>query len=47
VAHAVRDAATRQGNATPAAAEADPHLAEDTVPAYQPNAAMEGVTSVR
>jgi malate dehydrogenase (oxaloacetate-decarboxylating) len=46
VAHAVRQAATRQGNATPAAAEADPHLDDETVPAYQPNAAREGATSV-
>ena len=47
VAHAVRDAATRQGNATPAAAEANPHLADDTIPAYQPQGAVEGATSVR
>ena len=44
VAHAVRDAATRQGNATPAAAEPQPHL-DDTVPTYQPHGTMEGVTS--
>jgi len=44
VAHAVRDAATRQGNATPAAAEVD-HALEDTVPAYQPLGTTEGVTS--
>jgi malate dehydrogenase (oxaloacetate-decarboxylating) len=44
VAHAVRDAATRQGNATPAAVEVD-HALEDTVPAYQPHGTKEGVTS--
>ena len=36
VAHAVRDAATRQGNASPAVVEVD-HALEDTVPAYQPH----------
>jgi malate dehydrogenase (oxaloacetate-decarboxylating) len=46
VAHAVRDAATRQGNATPAAAEATAP-SDETLPAYQPHAAMEGVTSAR
>jgi malate dehydrogenase (oxaloacetate-decarboxylating) len=46
VAHAVREAATRQGNATPAAAEATPPT-EETLPAYQPHAAMEGATSAR
>jgi len=46
VAHAVREAATRQGNATPAAAEATPPT-EETPPAYQPHAAMEGATSAR
>ncbi len=44
VAHAVRDAATRQGNASPAVVEVD-HALEDTVPAYQPHLATEGVTS--
>ena len=34
--HAVRDAATRQGNASPAAVEVD-HALDDTVPAYQPH----------
>jgi malate dehydrogenase (oxaloacetate-decarboxylating) len=43
VAHAVREAATRQGNATPSAA--DEELAvEETVPEYQPTA-MEGASS--
>jgi malate dehydrogenase (oxaloacetate-decarboxylating) len=46
VAHAVRDAATRQGNTTPAAAEATAP-SDETLPAYQPHAAMEGVTSAR
>jgi malate dehydrogenase (oxaloacetate-decarboxylating) len=46
VAHAVREAATRQGNATPAAAAADPQHEDETVPAYHPNGAMEGATSV-
>jgi malate dehydrogenase (oxaloacetate-decarboxylating) len=46
VAHAVREAATRQGNATPAAAEAEPHR-DETVPAYQPHAAKEGATRAR
>ena len=46
VAHAVREAATRQGNATQAAAEATPPT-EETVPGNQPDAAMEGATSAR
>jgi malate dehydrogenase (oxaloacetate-decarboxylating) len=45
VAHAVREAATRQGNATPAVVEVDHALEDDTVPAYQPHGAMEGMTS--
>ncbi|MEP6650321.1 MAG: NAD-dependent malic enzyme [Lapillicoccus sp.] len=45
VAHAVRDAANRQGNATPAAADADPQV-EETVPAYQPQAARKGASNV-
>jgi malate dehydrogenase (oxaloacetate-decarboxylating) len=44
VAHAVREAATRQGNASAAAAEAELQT-EETLPTYQP--AMEGVTSAR
>ena len=43
--HAVREAATRQGNATPAVVEVDHALEDDTVPAYQPHGAMEGMTS--
>ena len=45
VAHAVREAATRQGNASPAVVEVD-HALDDTVPAYQPHGPMEGATSV-
>ena len=47
VADAVREAATRQGNASPAVVEVDHALADDTVPAYQPHGPMEGVTSAR
>jgi malate dehydrogenase (oxaloacetate-decarboxylating) len=49
VAAAVREAATRQGNASPVTEESGPHAmdADETLPAYQPHNALEGAARVQ
>ncbi len=47
VAHAVRDAATRQGNALAGRRRGRPRAPRTPSPQYQPHAVKEGVTSAR